>query len=229
MSRLTALYSQAKYIFQTEGLISLLRAGFTFLAGCFFRYETYYLYEVTAKERNEADFMPRIQDFTLKVVTTSKQLDELAAEGFDLSSPLIKARQRLEGGAVAFCIFVKGELANIGWVAMTREAQKNLDKLPYKIDFSKNEAYLGWTETSPKYRWLGLMVYSNIKQIQFLEERGRTARTLTVKHNIAPQRSNAKLGYKLYAEARYLQILWWKSWKERRLTSNSHEAYNQDK
>ena len=225
MSRLTALFNSTKYIFQTEGLISLLRVGFTFLVRHFFQYRTYYLYEVTVKERNEADFMPKIRDFTFKVVTTNQQVDELAADGLDLRSPLIKARQRLGKGAIAFCFFVKGELANIGWVAMTEEAKKTLDTLPYQVDFSNNEAYLGWTETSPKYRGMGLMMYSNFKQIQFLQERGKTVRTVTATNNIGPQRVHVKLGSKRYGEARYLKILWWKSWKERSLIpASGHEA-----
>lgn len=218
--RLTELFTRAKYIFQTEGLTPLLRRGFTFLAGYFFQYGTLYLYEFTVKERNEADFLPRIRDFTFKVVTTNQQADELAADGLEFRSHVINARQRLDKGAIAFCVFIDGELASIGWVAMTEEAKKSLTRLPIQVGFSSNEAYTGGAETNPKYRGMGLAPYVVFKRLQFLKERGRVAvRAVVATNNIASQRLHARLGSKRYAEARYLKLLWWKSWREKPLTA----------
>lgn len=77
---------RAKQILQTEGFLSLLRHVLSFLnRGCF-QYETYYLYEHTLKERNEAEFMPKIQNFTFKIVSNNQQADELAADGLEFRS-----------------------------------------------------------------------------------------------------------------------------------------------
>ncbi len=223
--RLTVLFRRAKYIFQTEGLIPLLRQGFAFLIGYFFQYGTYYLYEYAVKERNETDFMPRIQNFTFKVFATNQQADKLVADDLDFRSYVINARQRLDKGAIAFCVFVDRELAYIGWVAMSEEAKKSLTQLPIQVDFSNNEAYTGSIVTNPKYRRMGLTEYVYFKKLQFLKERGRVAvRAVVATNNIAVQQLYARLGSKLYAEARYLKLLWWRLWKEKPLTpASSHD------
>ena len=50
-------------------MIALLRRGFTFLIYLIYEKQTFYLFELTIKEGNEADFTPRIKDFTFKIVT----------------------------------------------------------------------------------------------------------------------------------------------------------------
>lgn len=83
---LNALSIRARDVWQQEGLIPLLRRGFLLLARCFFQYGTFYVYEHTIKERNEADFLPKIQNFTVQIVYTNQLADELAANGFDFRS-----------------------------------------------------------------------------------------------------------------------------------------------
>jgi hypothetical protein len=203
---------------QVEGLLSLLTSGTAYLVGQFFKYETYYLYEHTLAERNEADFMPKIQDFTFKIVSTKQQADELAA-GLNFDSHLITARRRLDKGAIAFCVCVDRELAHIGWVALSKEAKNAIDSLPYHIDFSNKQAWTGATWTNPKYREKGLMAYGYFKRFQFLKERGiKSSRNAVDVGNIVSQKVHAKFSPKVYAKARYLKILSWKSWKETPLT-----------
>ena len=88
MSRLTELFERAKQIFQTEGLIPLVRWGFTFGVRRFFQYRRYHFYEedieALLRERNEANFLPGIENFTIKIVSTNEQADELAAEGLEV-------------------------------------------------------------------------------------------------------------------------------------------------
>ena len=210
---------RAKQILQTEGFPSLLRHVLSFLnRGCF-QYETYYLYEHTLKERNEAEFMPRIQNFTFKIVSNNQQADELAADGLEFRSIINNSRQWLDKGAVAFCIFADAELAHIGWVAMTEEAKNTFDPIPYRVDFSNKEACTGGTWTNPEYRGNGLMVYGYFKRFQFLRERGiRVSRNIVAKGNIASQTAHAKFAPKIHGEARYLKILWWQFWREKPLT-----------
>lgn len=163
--------------------------------------------------------MPKIQNFTIKIVSTNQQADELAADGIDFPSYFVNARRALDKGAIAFCILVEGELAHIGWVAMTEEAKNTIDAHPYRVDFANKEACIGGTVTIPKYRGTGLMAYGYFKKFQFLREREIVvARDSVPTSNVASQRGHAKLSPKVYAKARYLRILWWNFWKETPLT-----------
>lgn len=222
ISRLTVLFTRAKQILQTEGFPPLVRRGFPFVVRRFFDYQTYYLYETALqeipKEQNEADSLPRTQDFTLKIVSTNQEADELKAEGLQFRSHVSNSRERLEKGAIAFCIFIERELASVGWIATTQEAKDSLNEPPYKVDFSNKESCTGSSVTDPKYRGMGLMAYSLFKRFEFLRERGRVRdRAAVAKSNIASKMGGAKVGSQIHAEARYLRILWWESWKERPL------------
>jgi hypothetical protein len=65
---------------------------------------------------------------------------------------------------------------------------------------------------------MGLSTCGGCRRLQFIGERGKVAtKGAIATGNIANQRVNAKLGLRIYAEARYLRILWWKSWKEKPL------------
>ena len=104
---------------------------------------------------------------------------------------------------------------------MTAEAKKPLDDLPYSVDFSNHEACTGGTVTIPKYRGKGLMAYGYLKRFQFLKERGIVAsRNAVAIDNIASQKAHARFNPQIYAEVHYLNILWFKSWKETPLPRN---------
>ena len=219
ISTLVAMLKRAKDILKTEGLKPLLTRGFDFVKVWFFEYGDYYLYEHTLEDRNEADFLPNIQDYTFKIISSNEEADNLAeAIGSDFRRRFVKARKMLDKGAVAFCIFVKGEIAHIGWVALSEEAQKAVDNLPYKVDFSNHEACTGATETIPEYRGKGLMAYGYFKRFQFLREKGIVvSRNAVAKSNIASQKAHAKFSPRVYAEAKHLRLLQWHFWKEKPL------------
>ncbi|MFC1968357.1 hypothetical protein ACFLVX_03070 [Chloroflexota bacterium] len=222
IAKLTALFIEANYVMQTEGLIPLFRRCFAFVIGCFFQYKTFHLNELRLEERNEADFMPRIQDLAFKIVYTNEQADELVGDGFKFRYSDGVPRDRLDKGAMALCIFIGRELAHIGWVAMNEEAKKSLDNFPLQVDFLRNEVYAGGVWTNPKYRRMGLQTYGAFKRCQFLRERGAIVlRGLVDTEGVASQIVTAKMSGKLIAEARYLRILWWKSWKKKPLTQIS--------
>jgi len=221
MKRLTDLLRRAKRIFQTEGLVPLFRQALAFVAWRFFEYETLYLFEHSTdnvRSLDEADFMPKIEDFTFKIISTNREADELESEGLEFRLYVLNARERLDKGAVAFCVFVGRELAHMGWAAMTEEAKASMAEPPNKVDFAGGEVCTGGTRTNPKYRGMGLAAYVYLKRFQFLRERNKLiARACANTNNIASHRMHAKFGPKRYAEARYLKILWWKFWKEKPL------------
>lgn len=224
-----AILIGARDVFRMEGLAPSLRWAWSRLARFLFRYEGYYLCEYTLRQRNESDFMPGIRNFTFKIVSTEAQADKLAAAGFELPLGITNARYRLGKGAIAFCIFVERKLAHIGWVAMTKEAKKSLKQFLYRVDFSDKEACTGGSLTIPKYRGKGLMTYGFFKRLQFLNEKGIiTSRNSVAIHNIATQRVLAKFDPMVYAKARYLKVLWWKSWKEQPLMRVTQLAIQRD-
>jgi hypothetical protein len=219
ISTFVAMLKRAKDILKTEGLKPLLRRSFDFVRVQFFEYEDYYLYEYTIKERSEADFLPKIQDFTFKIISSNEEADKLAeAIGSDFRRRFVTARRMLDKGAIAFCIFVKGEIAHIGWIALSEEAHKAVDNLPYKVDFSNNEACTGGVETITRYRGEGLMAYGHFKRFEFLREKGIVvSRNAVAKSNIASQKAHAKFSPRVHAEAKHLKLLWWYFWKEKPL------------
>ena len=167
--------------------------------------------------------MPKIQNFTLHIISTNQEADELAAKGLDFRSYSYQAHRNLEKGAIAFCIFVGQELAHIGWVALTQEAMDAFELYPYRVNFLDKEACDGGELSIPKYRRKGLQTYIGFKKRQFLCEKGiKITRCSIAKSNIASQRVSNKFKPKVYAKARYLRILWWKNWKETPLMPNNN-------
>jgi len=226
ISTLVAMLKRAKDILQTEGLKPLLTRGFAFVSVWLVQYRDYYLYEHTLEDGNEADYLPEIQDFTLKIISSNEEADKLAeAMGSDFRRRFVTARSMLDKGAIAFCIFVKGGIAHIGWVALSEEAQKAVDNLPHRVDFLDHEAYTGGTETISQYRGKGLMAYGYFKRFEFLREKGIVvSRNAVAKSNIASQKAHAKFSPRVHAEAKHLRLLWWHFWKEKPLArSNTHD------
>jgi len=224
MHRITDLLKRARRIYKTEGFLYLLQLGFKFLAGLFFKYQTYYLVEHTLEQvrhLDEKDFLPKIANFDFEVIATNREADELEANGFEFRSYafLFNARKALDKGAIASCIFIGHELAHMGWVTMTKEAMDSLNEPPIRVDFSNREGYRGGVWTNPKYRKLGLHSYGNLKRHLFLANSGAiVSRFQVAKQNVASLRKNINFKPRIYAEGRYLKILWWKSWKEKPLT-----------
>ena len=221
MSIVTDLLRRAKRILQTEGLVPLVRQAAAFAVQRCFIYKVYYLDESSVEHfqnLSEADFMPKIASFTLKIVSTNEEADELEAEGLEFRSLGFNARDALDKGAIALYVFVGKELANVSWIAMTEEAKLGLRELPYRVDFSCNEACQVGMWTAPKYRGMRFARYASVEARRLLWEKGKVRMiSLIVKGNQAAHRSYAILGHKTYAEARYLKILWWKFWKEKPL------------
>jgi hypothetical protein len=112
-------------------------------------------------------------------------------------------------------------LAHIGWAALSEEGQKSIGEPPYSVDFSNHEGCAGGSWTHPRYRRLGLRRYSRFVLDSFLLENGiRIKRTAVAKNNIPGIKSRGNPDRDPCGEGRYIRILWWKSWKERRLPAS---------
>jgi len=217
MTTLRHIIDRARDILKTEGLVSLLRNGLKFLVRPFFSYTTIYLYETIPEDfrpLNETDFKPKINNFSLKTVSTNQEADRLEAEGLEFRSRAGSNQQLLDKGAIAFCFFVGRELANIGWIRMTEEAADT----KMKVDYSNNEVQSGFAWTNPKYRRMGFQQYSCFKRRQFVFRQGKTVyRAYIDKSNMASQAAISRVASK-YGEGRHLKIMWWQSQKEKPLS-----------
>ena len=226
VTKLTSLFSRAKQIYQNEGVESLVRRGFAFMLYPLFEYRAYYLtgYNLeNLRQLNEADFMPRVDDLTIRIVTSNQEADALEADGLEFASASgdfsFDMRRALDSGAIAFCTYVGKELAAIGWVALTKQAMDSLNERPMRVDFSKGESFTGNIWTNPKYRRMGLRLYRTYKKREFLADKGiKITLGYAAKRNVGAVRGIVRIDSTVYGEGRYLRILWWKSWKEKPLT-----------
>jgi hypothetical protein len=232
MGRIADKYGKARRVYHAEGLKPLTREAAVFATGLLFLHQTYYVcanITENVERLSEATLTPKVDDFTLEIVSSNQQAEALEARGFVFRSQVDNATERLEKGAIAFCIFVGGELANVAWLATTQQAQDSLNEPPVSVDYAGNEAYTGSAWTHPKHRQAGLHSYSTFKRMEFSLRNG-IARNLYVvgKKNLAPQAADARFGNVRYGEARLLKVLWWKSWRERPLSAEEQEAMRRE-
>ncbi|HEY49759.1 MAG TPA: hypothetical protein G4O13_06915 [Dehalococcoidia bacterium] len=213
---LKVLVKRARDIYKYQGLRPLLARVYDRVASFVFQYAHYYIFEHTLIERDEADFLPRIDNFTLHIIRTNKEAGEFeAATGFELRRRLVDVEEKLEKGAIGFCGFVGEEFAHIGWIAFSEKARKTFDTVPYKVDFSNGQACTGGSYTVPAFRGKGLMAYVYFRRFQFLREMGiKTTRNSVLTSNTASLKVHAKFGPKLLARGRRLKLMGRQSWKE---------------
>jgi GNAT superfamily N-acetyltransferase len=201
-------------VFRKEGLVPSIRIlrndVFNFLANYIFQFSNYYLYEHDIIERAEADFLPKIQSFDFHVVSSNQEADRLARRGVDFRDHFPTARQTLDRGGVAFCVFIGGEFAHAGWVALTEEAKRTFDRIPYHVDFSNGEACTGGTLTLPKFRGKGFMKYVYFRRFEFLREKGiKISRNAVKADNIISQRVHGKFNPRR-CKVRFVRFFKWR-------------------
>jgi len=216
------LLRRAKRVYEAEGSRPLARRGLAFLRYCLFYYQSYYLYADPIdhlRDLSEADFLPKVDGFTVKVVSSNEEADELEASGLPFRSQIAGAGERLDREAVALLIFVEKELVYVNWAALTEQAQRAIGEPPYRLDLASREACSGGLWTHPCYRRRGLRRYGRFLLLRFLQQRGiRTKRTAIAKRNVIAQQGRHEYPLGPQGEGRYLRVLWWKSWKEKPLS-----------
>lgn len=172
---------------------------------------TCYLYHEELGDRDEADFLPAVLNIHVHIISSNRQADELADEGLESRLSGDIDRNRLDRGAVAFCIFMRGELAHRNWIATAEAARACLTWLPCRVDFSNGEAYVGPVFTHPEYRGLRLWTYTYFRIRQYLKARGIASVRYWVAADNTEHRERlfTKFGIKPYARAVFLRIFHW--------------------
>jgi hypothetical protein len=205
IDRNRAALNRLLFTFRKEGIIPALKL----LGHYIFNYTNYYIYEHTIQTRDEADFLPGVENITMRIISSHHE-DDIPASLNDDFWEYINARHALGKGALAFCFFTDGELAHIGLLALTEEAKNAFDRVPYQVDFSNKEACTGGTFTPAKFRGKGLMKYGYFKRFQFLYENGiKISRNAVKADNKISQRVHAKFSPRIYAKACQVNFLWW--------------------
>jgi len=216
INRFKALFNRANDIRQIEGFIPLIKRIISYYI---FQYRSFYVFEYNLHEVDESNSFPRLKNFSVNIVSDNKQADELSTSEFDFRLHYQNAREALDKGAIAFCIFVDNELAHIGWAATSEQAKKYVDHLPYKVNFNNKEACIGGHKTLPKYRGRNLMTYGYALKFDYLKQNGfKIVRNAVKVSNVASIKVHKKFKYRICAKARYIKILRWQSWKEKSIS-----------
>jgi len=173
---------------------------------------------------DEVDYRPNVEGISLKVIWSNEEADRLEAEGFEFRSchthdnRLLRTyRERLDHGAIAFCIYAEHELAQITWIGPTQKAKDYLTKHRINVDFARNEVFATGSWTNPKYKKKGLYKYNILfNRDPFLLGQGvtMTKSILGGWHPVGYVVHPAHFGSRPYVKLRFLRILCWKFWKQ---------------
>lgn len=203
--RIKAFYDEGKLILQQRGFFSLVKYMMAFFIRVLFVCGSCYIYE---NRLDGPDITPKLDNLTLRLISTSEEFQKLLVGDFDFSSypdiPL--SRKRLNRGAVAFCAFVGKEFAHVTWVAISRKAKGDFH--PYPIE-GEDTACVGATMTAPQYRRKGMNVYVHSEVFRYLKEKGLIRAVISInKDNIAAQNSQTKLGSIRWGNGYYMRLLY---------------------
>lgn len=115
--------------------------------------------------------------------------------------------------------YTDGSLAHVSYVCLVEKLQRELDKVPIKVNYLNGECFTGGSRTFPKFRRRGL--YTNVYSLMFhyLKHEGYKRCLFTVgRNNIPPQKAQVVLGSRIIGGGTYINILGRKIWKEKRDT-----------
>jgi hypothetical protein len=215
-NRLAVLANRSADIFRKEGLNKFASHAADYLATYLFKYEEYFVVEHTLVGRDKGPYLPLTDDYEIVVVRDHAEADKLARRiGYDFRRHLLKSTERLDAGAVAFCILVGGKFAGISYACLNLRAKMQVDPTPFKIDYSKGKAGGGGVYTFPEYRNLRLMQYGQWARFEYLLQHGikHTVGCINVK-NTASQFVNTKFDVTIRGKGILLTVLGIRFWRE---------------
>ena len=193
------LIEKGKKISCEKGILHLLKY-------VLFQYTTFYIYE---NNLSGPQIYCKVNNLKLKVITCHEELDQILAEGFDLSQyemDVQQCKQRLSRGVTMFCAFIGKEFAMGTWVGMVSKSHHDFYNFPLH---GENTACIGGSLTSPKFRRKGINVYVYSEIFQYLRDKGISSVVFQVyKDNIASQGGLRKLGSYVSNEGHFLRVLY---------------------
>jgi len=213
------LRSSAAALLRNEGMWGLTKGVFRHTRTLFRRVAhvgTYYIYRYPIPLVDEDRFRP---DGDLLEVRTVESLDDVArlvADGFEDPRTRMRSMERgLAAGAFAVCAFVDRRFAYTDWVAISADAKRTFDPLPYHLAFDQEEGATGSAWTAPRFRGLGLYRYVVGRELDLLRRKGCTVCCNSISvGNLASQHGQAFYEARVCARARAIRILGFKKWRE---------------
>jgi hypothetical protein len=207
--RFGGMPASAAHILKEEGPVVLTSRALSWLLRHAFQYRHYYVAIVTKSEEDEADFAPRIKDFSVKVVATPAEIDNLQTEGFSLGAHEASVRRFVDCGAHVWCVFVGTELAHINCMAFDERGKRVIDPVPFRVEFRNGEICGGTAVTVPKFRRLHIRTYIGYLRRQWAWEHGFLAMKNSFDTtNIAALAEASRYRSQIVSECRYVKFLW---------------------
>jgi len=221
-NNLRYIFSGMKGVLKYEGIISLISRGYVFLLHRFFMFDEYYaIFMKTHRvpEDIEIDFLPKTDDFCLKIITSNKEADKLVSDGFVLGAYELNLRASLDKGVVSFCLFVGREFAHVSCLADNSRGKKTIDPRPLKVDYQNGEVVVGRALTVPKFRRLGLQTYNGYVLRKYCRDININRVISSVNaHNIPALASNPKAAERyVTSKYRFIKALWFTHIKETKM------------
>lgn len=215
-------YSGLWAIVKYEGFKSLISMGFAYVLAHLFFTQKYYMNitDLTIKENmNEREFLPRINNYSVKIISTNKEADNLIAKGYHFGAYEMRLRKALDKDIITFCVFVNKEIANLHCIAYGQKGTEDVDFRLLPVNFEKKEVVVGRAFTVPKYRRLGLRRYSGYILKEYCKKYGYIRKVAGLTANNYPAIANAakEPDLKIVAIGRYIRILWFKYSKVKKI------------
>jgi len=185
----------------------------------------FFLFERHHDSWPEEWFKPGLVQFEELFVADNELADRLAQSHEDFRLLSRGARNALETGAIAFCVYVGHDVAHVAWLATTQQARRTLDGLGFEVPFHDGVAWTGAAWTAPSYRGRGLLTYGSYRRFEYLLRQGFTAsRGAVERTNYASQRTNMHFAPRIYAVGTYWRVLGRRLWSERALRPGEQAA-----
>ena len=228
LKKLRRTYSGLMGVIKYEGVKSLCSRGYKYICHSLFFAEDFYVsrgYIQSIEEGDESRYLPKIDNYCYRIITTNQEADELIAEGFKFGAYELNLRTVLDKEVLAYCIFIDNELAHMICKAVTQRGKKAVDPRPFHVDFESGSAVAGKAFTVPKYRQLHLRAYSGFLLRKYNREQGINHGYGTLEVHNYPAIANTAYNphARIMSRCKYLRLLWFKYFKETPLDSLSYK------
>ncbi|MBE9505798.1 MAG: hypothetical protein IMY84_03205 [Chloroflexi bacterium] len=213
------LMARARRLLKTEGvrglMLGIARFGSAPVHRAFW-WESFRVYEFVLTELGEVSLAPPVAGLEVHVIECEDDADRLVQEGYeDFRLTIGSSGRRLESGAVAFCAHVDGVLAHVAWVALSEDAKRSFDVLPYAVDFANGEGCSGGSWTFPRYRGWGIYRYVMGWRLAYLQSHGCTlCRNATLADNVAALRGQEVFPHRVIGRAHVRRLFGRTRWTE---------------
>jgi hypothetical protein len=165
------------------------------------------------------DIRLNLDGLEMKTISSPIEVNSLIAQGFSFDNyntfyrDVYDLKATLGKGSVLFAAFVKKDLASIVWVAFNEKARRDIDNMPYKVNYELGETCHGGSETFPQYRNRGIHSYNLCRMYRFLKEKGIVLdRHAQVEKKGMLSTRIERYGSKVYARGILIRILVWSFW-----------------